>query len=181
LRDNHRIARHQEPPLNILQTLTRYKSWADELIFDNLSKLGEAELTAPQPIIFGSLLRTLNHVYAMDLVWQAHLTGHDHGMTTRNPRDCPPFDELRGLQEGIDAWWIEYADLLPADRHDEPVHFTFIGGGPAVMSRADIILHVVNHATYHRGHVADMLYRISRLPPTTDLPVYLKQSSAQPA
>ena len=42
------------------------------------------------------------------------------------------------------------------------------------MSRADILLHVVNHATYHRGWVAEMFFQVPARNPTTDLPVYLK-------
>ena len=44
------------------------------------------------------------------------------------------------------------------------------------MSREDILLHVVNHTTYHRGHIADMLYHLHISPPTTDLPVFLRAS-----
>ena len=42
------------------------------------------------------------------------------------------------------------------------------------MSRADIVLHVVNHGTYHRGHIAQMM-RAFEPPPITDYPVFLKQ------
>jgi uncharacterized damage-inducible protein DinB len=43
------------------------------------------------------------------------------------------------------------------------------------MARAEILLHVVNHTTYHRGNVASMIYDVpGHRPPTTDLPVYLR-------
>ncbi len=32
------------------------------------------------------------------------------------------------------------------------------------MRRGDILLHVVNHATYHRGHIAMMMYGMSTSP-----------------
>lgn len=53
--------------------------------------------------------------------------------------------------------------------------FEFIGGGRGAMSRRDILLHVVNHATYHRGHVTAMLYQLGIAPPSTDLPVFLRE------
>jgi uncharacterized damage-inducible protein DinB len=43
------------------------------------------------------------------------------------------------------------------------------------MARRDILLHVANHATYHRGNVASMMYQADTPPPTTDLPVFLKR------
>jgi len=42
------------------------------------------------------------------------------------------------------------------------------------MSRSDMILHVVNHGTYHRGLVSDMMYQVPAVPPANDLTVYLR-------
>ena len=162
------------PSLGYLKTLTRYKAWANGRLYQALSELPEEEMIARRQIVFGSILRTLNHVYAMDLVWQAHLEGKPHTFTTRNPENCPAFPELRDVQKRIDDWYIRYADDLQPEAGDVTVDFTFIGGGSGSMSRCDILLHVVNHTTYHRGHIADMIYQIPAKPPTTDLPVFLR-------
>jgi uncharacterized damage-inducible protein DinB len=74
----------------------------------------------------------------------------------------------------MDHWYIDYAEALTETAPHEPVAFTFIGGGTGSMSREDIVLHVVNHGTYHRGHVASMLRGASVPAPITDYPVYLK-------
>lgn len=158
-----------------LQMLIRYRAWADRLLYQSLSAVPESGLTAAQPIVFGNLLRTLHHVYCMDQVWKAHLQGKSHGFASRNPEECPAFDELRRGQAEIDDWYVRYAESLDEHVCDETVHFTFIGGGEGVMSRSDILMHVVNHGTYHRGHVAMMMYGLSVPPPTTDLPVYLRE------
>ena len=115
--------------MNDLATLVRYKAWADAVFFEALSKLPPELLTAPQPIIFGSIVRTLNHVHAMDRVWRAHLEGRPHGYTTRIPAECPPFGELREAQAELDQWFAGYVDALPRERHCELVEFTFIAGG----------------------------------------------------
>jgi uncharacterized damage-inducible protein DinB len=163
--------------MDYLQTLMHYKAWANELVFDAAAKLPEAELRAPRKIVFGSMLRTLNHVYAMDDVWRAHLLGRPHGYTTRNPEACPPLPELRDAQKAMDAWFVGYADSL--SREDETVEFRFIGGGSGAMKRREILLHVANHGTYHRGNVAAMMYQAGVAPPTTDLPVFLKRLSRE--
>lgn len=46
------------------------------------------------------------------------------------------------------------------------------------MTRGDILLHVANHATCHRGHAADILYTLGVSPPNTDLPVFLRERRA---
>lgn len=155
-----------------LPMLARYTAWANDVLYQAMAQLPEAELVKKQKIVFGSMLRTLNHVYAMDLVWQAHLLGRPHGFVSRNPGICPPFAELRAAQSAVDAWYVEYADALSESAAEEVVNFEFIGGGSGSMSRGDIVLHVINHTTYHRGHIGDMMYQIPVHPPTTDLPVY---------
>lgn len=159
------------------QVLTRYKAWADDVFLSTVSSVPAADLVAPRPIVFGSLIRTLNHSCAMDYVWQCHLLGKPHGLTTRNPEHCPAFEELAASQRNLDEWYVGYADSLTEGELAEAVEFEFIGGGSGRMARRDIILHVVNHATYHRGHAADMLYHLGIFPPTTDLPVFLRQQA----
>ncbi len=162
--------------MNPLQTMTRYKAWADDLFLSTVATVPDAELTAPRPTVFGSLIRMLNHSYSMDYVWQCHLLGKPHGLSTRHPEHHQPMDELAELQRVIDRWYVDYADTLSDSEMDQDVAFQFIGGGEGRMSRSDIVLHVVNHTTYHRGHVADMLYHLGIFPPTTDLPVFLRAS-----
>jgi uncharacterized damage-inducible protein DinB len=40
-----------------------------------------------------------------------------------------------------------------------------------------MVLHVVNHGTYHRGLVADMMYQAGVTPEATDLPVFLRDAA----
>ena len=83
---------------------------------------------------------------------------------------------MRRSQEEIDAWFVQYAGRLSAQATAEVVEFEFIGGGRGALTRAEMILHCVNHGTYHRGNVAQMLYQAGRTPPTTDLPVFLRET-----
>ncbi len=161
--------------MNYVQVLTRYKAWADDVFLSVVSTVSASELEAPRPIVFGSLIRTLNHSYAMDYVWQSHLLGKPHGLTSRNPEHCPGMEQLAAAQRDIDSWYVDYANSISETELNELLEFEFIGGGRGSMTRRDILLHVVNHTTYHRGHAADILYHLDIFPPATDLPVFLKE------
>lgn len=165
--------------LRNIRMLTRYSAWANSLLYLSLGELPEIELTNPRQIVFGNLIRTLNHVYTIDLVWQAHLEGRAHGFTTRTPDVVMSFSDLRFAQAALDTWYIRYAEEMSDRLGEEIVDFTFIGGGDGSMTRGDILLHVVNHTTYHRGHIAAMMYQIPVRPPTTDLPVFLRNAALQ--
>lgn len=164
--------------LQRLHMLMRYKAWANRQFYAALAALPPDELLAPRPMVFGSVAAALHHVYCMDQVWQAHLQGVGHHFTTRNPPLTSTFSALRADQENIDAWYVTCAQNLTPEAADEVLNFTFIGGGTGALSRADVLLHVVNHASYHRGQVVAALYQLLPLFPATDLPVFLREESA---
>jgi uncharacterized damage-inducible protein DinB len=160
--------------LRTARMLTRYNAWADNLIFDAVAKLPDGEATKPRHSLFKNFVHTLNHNYVIDLIFQAHLEGREHGFTARNTEEYPPLDELWQAQRAVDEWYVVWSDGITDVELDEKIRFTFVGGGHGVMTRAEMLLHVVNHTTYHRGFVADLFYQVPAKPPTTDLPVFLR-------
>jgi uncharacterized damage-inducible protein DinB len=159
-----------------IRMLTRYNAWANRLIFDAVAELPVGEATRERPTLFKNMVNTLNHLYTVDVIWQAHLEGRSHGIPALKTVLRPEFADLRRAQQAMDDWYIAYGDrLAEAGGLDETVSFTLIGGNAGTMRRGDILLHVVNHTSYHRGWVADMFYAVPRHPPTTDLPVFLRE------
>lgn len=157
-----------------LRKLLRYRAWADQRIYDAVAALPEGASTAPHATIFGNMLGTLTHSWVVDDIFQAHLQGRAHGYTSRITPEPLSFDELWARQQAMNAWYLAYASALTPEQAAEVVEFQFIGGGEGRMSREEMVLHVVNHATYHRGFVADMFYQVPVKPPATDLPVFLR-------
>jgi len=164
--------------MNSARVLVRYKAWANELIFSAVSELSEEEALRQRKTRYRNIVHTLNHVHVIDSVFKAHLLGRDHGYTARNTPDHPPLAQLRQSVHELDTWYVNYVEALSAQDLERSITFTFIGGGAGVMSCGEIILHVVNHGTYHRGLVADMMYQAGVTPPTTDLPVFLRESAS---
>jgi uncharacterized damage-inducible protein DinB len=158
--------------------LTRYNAWANRQIFDAVAALPDGEATRERPSLFRNMVHTLNHNYVIDRIWQAHLEGREHGFTARNTAEHPPLSELWAAQQGVDDWYVAWSDGLSDRVLEEKVSFTLIGGNPGVMTRDEILLHVVNHTSYHRGFVADLFYQVPSRPPTTDLPVFLRENAA---
>ena len=163
--------------LRTVRMFARYNAWANKLIFDAVAKLPEAEVTKQRPTLFKNMVHTLNHNYVIDLIFQAHLEGREHRFTARNTAEYPPLHQLWQAQEAVDNWYIAWSDRMSDSELDESVAFTFVGGGQGAMTRGEMLLHVVNHTTYHRGFVADLFYQIPARPPTTDLTVFRRDVS----
>ena len=158
------------------RTLARYNAWANRLIFDAVTGLPASEATKPRKSLFKNMVHMLNHNYVIDRIFQAHLEGREHGYTARNTPEHPSLSELWRAQQEIDAWYVAWSDGQTGATLAQTVRFTFVGGGAGAMTRGEIMLHITNHTSYHRGFVAEMFYQIPARPPTTDLPVFLRDA-----
>jgi len=160
--------------LSLPRMLTRYKAWADDLTYGMVAEQPSEELLRVRPTTFKTISHTLHHTYIVDDMFRAHLEGREHGYAARTTETPPPVDELRDLVRAMNQWWMDLADKTTETDMQERVNFRFVNGDPGAMTRHEIILHVVQHATYHRGYVDDMMYQIPVTPPATDLTVFLQ-------
>jgi len=156
----------------------RYRAWADRLTYDSVAALPPGEATKERPTLFKTIIGTLNHNLLIDRVWQAHIEGRDHGFKARNVMIHADLAALWTAQQVMNQWWIDWSVAQTAQSLDEPVRFKFIDGGESTMTRGAILLHVVNHGSYHRGWIAEMFFDVPRPPPATDLPVFLREATA---
>jgi len=162
--------------LRNLRMLARYTQWADTKLFAALRALPEGT-PAEAGRGFGSMISTLNHSLVVDEIWRAHMEAKSHGHSSRNTAILPTLEELEQKQSAMDTWFIEYADALTEAQAEEMIHFKFVDGGPGEMTRGDMLLHVINHKTYHRGFVSEMIFQLPIKAPMIDLPVYLRDAA----
>jgi len=159
-----------------VRMLARYSAWANARLFGALASFSTAREKPERTTQLESMLGTLNHAYHIDLIWRAHLQQRPHGFNSRVPEVRLSLDALRSAQEEVDQWYVQYADRLSDPAHEEVVRFQFVDGGAGAMTKGDMLIHIVNHKTYHRGYVAEMLYRAESRPPVMDLPVFLRDA-----
>ena len=156
--------------------LADYKQWANQRLFDNLAQLPPAEVYKQRAGIFKNMMGTLNHIYVVDCLWQAHLEGRGHGFKTSHDMVHPELSALRQAQQIVDHWYCEWTARQTDASLDKPVRFTFLSGESGTMSAGAMLMHVANHASYHRGWVIQMYFEIPAMPPMTDLPIYLRET-----
>src|SRR5258708_1377035 len=153
--------------------LSRYKTWADNLLFDATRALPPDEVVKTRQTLFKTMIGTLNHNYVVDLIWKAHLEREEHGFTARNVIVHADLGDLRRAQQDVNAWFERWADAQTDASLAEELSFAFISGERSTMSRGAMFMHLVNHASYHRGWVCEMFFDVPARPPATDLPVFL--------
>ena len=156
-----------------IRRLTRYRAWADGLTYEAVAALPPGEATKERPTLFKTIIGTLNHNLVIDRIWRGHLEGRDHGFKARNVVLYTDLGELWAAQQVLNSWYVEYAAALAEPAFDELVRFRFLSGVDGAMTRGDMLLHIVNHGSYHRGWVADMFFQVPAKNPSTDLPDFV--------
>ena len=149
------------------------KRWADQGLHDAVRRNMD-QLTAEDTSI---MLRILDHIHAVDRIFQHHLQGLPHGFTAARSEDAPTFEALANSAREVDDWYASYVANLSKSDFEQPVDFIFTSGKPARMRRGEIILHVCLHGTYHRGNAGAVLQLKGLIPSRDSITDYLEDAA----
>ena len=160
--------------MEFLKTLTRYNAWANAELYAAVRALPDGEATKERPSLFKTIVNTLNHPLLTDRIWWAHLHGEPHGHGALNEVIHADFEDLAQARAEMDQRIIGYAEGLPETEVDDTVSFTLLSGVDGVMTRGMILMHMVNHNSYHRGFVVETFCQIPAPLPLIDLPIFMR-------
>jgi len=159
---------------NEARQLFGYSVWANALMFAAADGLPGAQLDQSIASSFPSVRRTLAHIVSGEWIWLRRWLGE-------NPTAMPPWvanGSLRELEDQLASVEVErdafLATLSDSDL-ERMVSYRALSGDAFTQQLGDLMRHVVNHSTYHRGQVATLLRHLGVAPPGTDLTVYLRQ------
>jgi uncharacterized damage-inducible protein DinB len=158
-----------------LQSLFRYKAWANDEL---LTLLGTIDAAA-HPTVLHSAIRVLNHTHVVDGIFKGHLLGVPHGYSATNTQDTPTLPALAAAVRAVDAWYIGYVGSLGAASLREQIRFNFTDGDAGLMTREEILLHVITHGGYHRGQAGQLMRSAAVAPPRDLYTRYLHASEPE--
>jgi uncharacterized damage-inducible protein DinB len=121
-----------------------------------------------------SILGTLTHVYAADRVWFGRIQGNPPARFLDPERDM----HLAVLQNdwpALLARWKEWSATLTESSIQDQLAYKDLKGDSFVSPIWQILLHVVNHGTHHRGQVSGFLRALGYTPPRNDLIAYYRE------
>jgi uncharacterized damage-inducible protein DinB len=144
----------------LLQSLFQYKSWADTELLAAVGALdGSTHADAKHTAI-----RILNHIHTVDKIFAANVRGEKHAFTATNTPDTPTIEDLSWNALEADRQWLEYVTNLSPSALAESLRFTFTDGDKGLMSREEMLHHVLAHGAYHRGAVGRVLAQTGAAP-----------------
>ncbi len=159
---------------SLTHRMTAYMAWADDVMLRNAEQLSEDDLSTPRDSLFKSITGTFDHTLVVAEMFKAHLEGKTHPHQTRSRAELLPFSEVAKRLRLMNDYYVALARKWTDAELAEVITFDFVGGGEGQMSREDILLHLVNHATYHRGFVSTLLFPLKTKGGASDLTVFLR-------
>lgn len=71
--------------------------------------------------------------------------------------------------------WKQWGALLAEDSIHRDISYKSTKGDAFVTPTWQIVLHVVNHGTHHRGQVSGFLRAMGRIPPSLELTAFYRE------
>lgn len=156
-----------------LQQLLAYHQWAYDRILEAVATLDEAAYRAPRGLFFDSLHGTLNHLAVVDRIWFARVQQEPWQFERLDAEAAPDRDGLEAfIKDGVDAWRLWLTKQTDATL-GAPLEYRNMAGQAHRQSLANIVQHVVNHGTHHRGQMSAALTAIGQKAPLLDYIYFL--------
>ena len=149
--------------------LAEYNAWANRRIYEACAQLSDAERKAVRPCFFGSIHRTLNHILVGDRLWLSRLTGGDSGFISLDQELYSDFGELRAARVTEDERLIGVVGSYDEAELAGVLSYRSTEGEERRLPLIQILGHVFNHQTHHRGQVHALLSGTAVAPPSLDL------------
>ena len=155
-----------------------YNSWANHRTLEACATLNDEQFTRDLHSSFRSVRDTLVHIMLVEWLWRERWLG-------RSPDKYPPASDFPSLESVRQRWaeaernLLDYVSALKPEDIDRVIAHKTTAGVPQSAPLSQMLQHLVNHGTYHRGQVATMLRQLDAKPIGTDLIVFYRERAAQ--
>jgi len=174
------------------QQLAAYNEWMNRKLYAAAAALPTARLHEDRGAFFKSIFGTLNHLVIADLIWFKRIAAGVSGGSAFTslqcldalPRPasldqplCAGLPELDALRVTLDAAILAFsAEVTPAQL-DGAFTWTSMKGVASTKRLGDVLLHVFNHHTHHRGQATTLFSQLGMDVGPTDLLLLLPDAA----
>lgn len=166
--------------LDHFRLMAPYNAWMNTKVYDAAEQLAPEELARDRGAFFGSILGTLNHLAATDLIWLGRITAHPPLAGRIDLAGLPQpgglrftvseeLSKLRPIRERIDGVINSFIKGLNEEVIAEPFAYRRTDGTEQRKPLSSVLSHIFNHQTHHRGQVTTLLTQAGADVGVTDL------------
>ena len=155
-----------------------YNDWANQKLAEILSSVEPGLIDTETPSSFNTVKKTIYHVWDAQEIWFTRIQGNEI-------TEWPSKSFTGSFEEGMKLFtssskalhdFIASKDRAFLDTH---IHYKNMKGIAYSQPVEDILFHLVNHGTFHRGQVVTMLRTLGHTDfQSTDLITYMRLQQA---
>ncbi len=163
-----------------LQTLLDYHYWARDRLWAFVDTLPDEQLRRPLGNSFSSVFDTMVHLYGADWIWRSRWEGVSP-MALPAPGSYADLMTLRAAWQDEEQRIRAVLNRLGPDGVSRPIEYQGWDGRRQAQPFWQMLQHLVNHGSYHRGQVTTMLRQLGAQPPKSmDLIAYYRERANAP-
>jgi uncharacterized damage-inducible protein DinB len=150
----------------LLQQYGAFNVWANKVITEQINQLPEEQTHKEIISSFPSLYKTVMHMMEVENIWWQRLKLVEH--TTPSGWFTGSFKELSKKLLQLSQQWLEWVSA--ANEANITHVFAYHNTKKELFKQPvyEVLLHLFNHQTYHRGQLVTMLRQlgVDKIPPT---------------
>ncbi len=139
--------------------LYKYNAWSNERVMQCLTK---------QTVVDEKILTLMGHIVAAQFLWLHRIKG----LPAPNVKlwGAYTFEQLQEMVPEAGRQWIEFVEST--DNFDRELTYRNYVNEPYTNNVETIMIHLVNHSSYHRAQIALLLRQKGYEPVNTDFITY---------
>lgn len=154
-------------PLNVISEMYDYNYWARDRQFDVCKGLTRRQFNHQFDGSFPSLRQTVTHLALVEWVWLERWQGRSpEKMPSDHDLNTP--EDLQRYMQDVERRTREFLSGLDEQLLQRTISYTNFQGETWSYSLWRMLVHLVNHQSYHRGQVTNFLRALGVKPPMVD-------------
>lgn len=155
-----------------VEYLNEYNRWANARTLQTVSKLTPDQFTTNLQSSHSSVRDTLAHILAAEWIWLERWKGTSPGALL-NSTDFRTIESLKTKWAEVEGGYVEFIDGLSEESLTTVISYRNTKGEEWAYPLGQMLQHVMNHSTYHRGQVTTLLRQLGAEVLPLDLLVFM--------
>lgn len=166
--------------MNHAKNMYKYHVWANKVLLERIKELPNNVLYEEVSSSYPNIAQTFSHIYVVDVMWLQVLKGMDMqealeaSMVILEKVNSYSLDEFVKYFEELA---LQYEEWMTSQRDlEQKINLNNPWSGARETAYSEILFHVANHGTYHRGNITTMLRQLGYASTMNDFCLYWYQS-----
>ncbi|HEY0355289.1 MAG TPA: DinB family protein [Flavisolibacter sp.] len=150
-----------------LQQLSAYHVWANQLLLDLVNNLGEEKQHREVASSFNSLYKTVLHMLDAESIWWQRMKLQEH-IRIPSQEFSGTMKELSAALLQVNRQWVDWISHASENLIQHQFKYQNSKRESFKQPIGQMLLHVFNHGSYHRGQLVTMLRQlgVEKIPQT---------------